>query len=95
MKDKAEWKSLRRTFNSSMMSMILFQLEYKAQKVIKVNKYFTSSKTCSHCGNIKKDLQLSDRTYTCEACGLSINRDLNAALNLMKSGTVSPVVSVE
>ena len=95
MKDKAKWKSLRRTFNSSMMSMILFQLEYKAQKVIKVNRYFPSSKTCSHCGNIKKDLQLSDRTYTCEACGLSIDRDLNAALNLMKSGTVSPVVSVE
>lgn len=95
MKDKAEWKSLRKTFNSSMMSMILFQLEYKAQKVIKINKYFPSSKTCSHCGNVKKDLQLSERTYTCEACGLSIDRDLNAALNLMKLGTVSPVVSVE
>ena len=95
MKDKAEWKSLRRIFNSSMMSMILFQLEYKAQKLIKVNRYFPSSKTCSNCGNIKKDLQLSERTYTCEACGLSIDRDLNAALNLMKSGTVSPVVSVE
>ena len=95
MKDKAEFKSLRRTFNSSMMSMILFQLEYKAQKLVKVNKYFPSSKMCSHCGNIKKDLQLSDRTYTCEACGLSIDRDLNAALNLMKSGMVNPVVSVE
>ena len=95
MKDKAEWKSLRRTFNSSMISMILFQLEYKAQKVIKVNKYFPSSKTCSNCGHKKENLELSDRTYTCEACGLSIDRDFNAALNLMKSGTVSPVVSVE
>ena len=95
MKDKAEFKSLRRTFNSSMMSLILFQLEYKAQKLVKVNRYFPSSKTCSRCGHIKKDLQLSDRTYTCEACGLSIERDLNAALNLMKSGMVNPVVSVE
>ena len=95
MKDKAEFKSLRRTFNSSMMSLILFQLEYKAQKLVKVNRYFPSSKTCSRCGHIKKDLQLSERTYTCEACGLSIDRDLNAALNLMKSGIVNPVVSVE
>ena len=95
MKDKAKWKSLRKTFNSSMMSLILFQLEYKTQKLVKVNRYFPSSKTCSNCGHKKENLELSDRTYTCEACGLSIDRDLNAALNLMKSGTVSPVVSVE
>ena len=95
MKDKAKWKSLRRTFNSSMMSMILFQLEYKAQKLVKVNKYFPSSKMCSNCGHKKENVELSERTYTCEACGLSIDRDLNAALNLMKSGMVNPVVSVE
>ena len=95
MKDKAEWKSLRRTFNSSMMSMILFQLEYKAQKLIKVNRFFPSSKMCSNCGHKKENLELSERTYTCEACGFSIDRDLNAALNLMKSGMVNPVVSVE
>ena len=82
MKDKAEWKSLRRTFNSSMMSLILSQLEYKAQKVIKVNRFFPSSKLCSNCGHKKENLELSERTYTCEACGFSIDRDLNAALNL-------------
>ena len=95
MKDKAEFKSLRKAFNDSMMGVILYQLSYKAQNHVKVDRFFPSSKLCSNCGHKKENLELSDRTYTCEACGLSINRDLNAALNLMKSGTVSPVVSVE
>lgn len=46
------------------------------------SQWFPSSKTCSCCGNIKKDLKLSDRTYICKSCGLEIDRDLNAAINL-------------
>ena len=46
------------------------------------NKYFASSKTCSCCGNKKDNLSLSDRTYHCDECGLEIDRDLNAAINL-------------
>ena len=45
-----------------------------------------------HVRRIKKDLKLSDRTYTCE-CGLKIDRDLNAALNLAKAGTISSVIT--
>jgi len=41
---------------------------------------------CSGCGNIKEDLKLSDREYVCENCGLVINRDLNAAVNLKNYG---------
>ncbi|MHB1208864.1 MAG: zinc ribbon domain-containing protein [Acidimicrobiales bacterium] len=41
-----------------------------------------SSQTCSGCGNIKGDLTLADWTYVCEACGLVINHDLNATINL-------------
>ena len=46
------------------------------------NRFYASSKTCSVCGSIKKDLKLSDRTYICPECGAVIDRDLNAAINL-------------
>ena len=47
-----------------------------------VDKYYPSSKKCSRCGNIKNDLKLSDRVYKCDRCGLTIDRDFNASLNL-------------
>ena len=46
-----------------------------------VDRFYPSSKTCSQCGKIKKDLKLSDRIYRCD-CGLIIDRDLNASINL-------------
>lgn len=46
-----------------------------------VDRFYPSSKTCSNCGEVKKDLKLSDRVYKCK-CGLSIDRDLNASINL-------------
>mgnify|MGYP001562057163 CR=1 FL=1 len=61
------------------------QLEYKAKwygrQVVVVDRYFPSSKTCSSCGTIKEDLKLSERVYKCD-CGLQIDRDMNAAINL-------------
>ncbi|MGD9395002.1 MAG: RNA-guided endonuclease TnpB family protein [Candidatus Thorarchaeota archaeon] len=63
------------------------QLEYKCQwygsQLVVVPRTFPSSKLCSHCGHIKKELLLSEREYVCEQCGLQIDRDLNAALNLV------------
>ena len=41
---------------------------------------------CSKCGDIKQDLQLSDRTYVCESCGLEIDRDYNASKNIFRRG---------
>ena len=46
------------------------------------NRFYASSKTCSRCGAVKKDLKLSDRAYICKECGATIDRDLNAAINL-------------
>ena len=46
-----------------------------------VDRFYPSSKTCSNCGKIKKDLKLSDRIYKCD-CGFTIDRDLNASINL-------------
>jgi len=47
-----------------------------------VDRYYASSKICSCCGNRKPILSLSERKYTCDVCGLEINRDLNASINL-------------
>ena len=62
------------------------QIKYKSEeygiKLIEANKFYPSSKTCSCCGNIKKELPLKIRTYRCEECGLVIDRDYNASLNL-------------
>ena len=49
-----------------------------------VDRFYPSSKTCSNCGSIKKDLKLKDRVYKC-SCGLIIDRDLNASINLKNS----------
>jgi putative transposase len=63
------------------------QLEYKCQwygsQLVVASRRFPSSKKCSGCGHKKKELSLSEREYECEECGLKINRDLNAALNLV------------
>ena len=65
------------------------QLKYKSElnniPVIIADSFFPSSKLCSCCGNIKKDLKLSDRIYKCE-CGNIIDRDFQASVNLKKYG---------
>ena len=50
-----------------------------------VDTFYPSSKTCSCCGGIKKDLKLKDRIYKCSSCGLEIDRDYNASINLEKA----------
>lgn len=52
---------------------------------VKINQWIPSSKKCSCCGNIKSDLTLSDRIYEC-SCGLKLDRDLNASINILNEG---------
>lgn len=61
---------------------IKYKCEYYGIEFVEVGRFYASSKTCSHCGHIKTDLRLSDRIYQCPECGLVIDRDLNAAINL-------------
>ena len=65
------------------------QIEYKSEwngiQVVIADRYFPSSKLCSHCGSVKKDLKLTDRIYKCE-CGNVIDRDYQASLNLKMYG---------
>ena len=53
-----------------------------ARALTVADRYYPSSKMCSNCGNIKEKLSLAERIYKCEVCGLEIERDLNAAINL-------------
>lgn len=65
---------------------IRWQLEYKAvlggSTVVIADRFYPSSKECSACGNVKKELGLGERTYTCSVCEFTCDRDLNAAYNL-------------
>ena len=59
--------------------MLSFGIEF-----VQADRFYPSSKTCSCCGNVKQNLKLSDRVYECESCGLVIDRDYNAAINLSR-----------
>ncbi|MBV9386436.1 MAG: transposase [Chroococcidiopsidaceae cyanobacterium CP_BM_ER_R8_30] len=75
------------------------QLDYKCQlygtKFVVADRWFPSSKMCSHCGYIKDSLLLEERVYKCEDCGCSIDRDLNAARNLSNWGRLALRKSTE
>ena len=66
--------------------MLLRQLEYKTnwsgKNLIKIDRWFPSSKTCSNCGTVKDELSLSERVYCCATCSIKIDRDVNAAINI-------------
>jgi len=79
-------KHLSEKINEAKFYEIRRQLEYKSKwnniNLIIADRWFPSSKTCSCCGYKKDKLSLSERTYVCEECGLIIDRDYNASLNL-------------
>ena len=81
---------LAKSISDVSWSEFVRQLEYKAnryrRKIIKVPIFYPSSKTCSSCGNIKETLTLSERIYHCEYCGLEIDRDYNASINILRKG---------
>lgn len=69
--------------------MILAQLAYKiswsdGSLLVAADRFYPSSKTCSECGTVKSKLRMAERVFTCERCGNSKDRDLNAALNLAR-----------
>ena len=67
------------------------QLKYKTARsgarLHVVDRWFASSKTCSGCGGVKAKLSLAERTYRCDSCGLTMDRDLNAAINILIAGS--------
>lgn len=73
------------------------QLEYKTARtgaqLHVIDRWYPSSKTCSNCGRVKTKLSLSERTYSCEHCGLTIDRDLNAAINIRVAGSAPETIN--
>ena len=81
-------KHLARAIQEQCLYEFIRQMRYKCEwngiEFVQANRFYPSSKTCSCCGNVKRDLKLSDRIYKCDICGLKIDRDYNAAINLSK-----------
>ncbi|MFC9542097.1 RNA-guided endonuclease TnpB family protein [Lysinibacillus sp. NPDC056959] len=66
-------------------TFLRYKLEEQGKKLIKIDKWFPSSKTCSCCGQVKESLSLSERTFHCD-CGFVADRDWNAAINIKHEG---------
>ncbi len=80
-------KYLSKAISEQKLYEFIRQMKYKCKfngiEFVQADRFFPSSKMCSRCGKIKKNLKLSDRIYKCE-CGLEIDRDKNASINLSK-----------
>ena len=87
-------RHLSRSISDAAMGELSRQLLYKARwhgvEVRVADRWFPSSKTCSSCGVVRNELDLSTRTYSCGVCGLVIDRDLNAAINLARWQPAGP-----
>ena len=68
------------------LSFLEYKLNWRGKKLIKVDRYFPSSKLCSECGYKNANLTLNDRHWTCPICGKIHDRDINAAINIKKEG---------
>lgn len=83
-------RCLARAINDVGFAEIRRQLEYKAEiygsKVVVISRWEPTSKTCSNCGCKKDVIALSERVFTCTHCGFSLDRDLNAARNILAAG---------
>lgn len=84
MKNRHLSKAVQRQLFGEFIRQMKYKCEWNGIAFVQVDRFYPSSKTCSACGCIKSDLKLSDRVYTCPGCGQTIDRDLNAAINLMK-----------
>jgi putative transposase len=68
------------------VSMLEYKLKDQGKELIKVDKWFPSSKMCSNCGSMRESLSLDERVYHCENCGNILDRDLNASYNIREEG---------
>ena len=86
MKNKHLAKAVQEQKLAEFYRIMQYKCLWHGIRLITADRFYASSKTCSICGNIKKDLKLSDRTYHCENCGAVIDRDMNASMNLYQYG---------
>lgn len=82
MKNKHLSRSIAEMGFYDFIRIMKYKCEESNIKFFQVDRFFPSSKTCSHCGCVHKGLKLSDRIFECPSCGFTIDRDFNAAMNL-------------
>jgi putative transposase len=71
---------------SDFVRMLDYKSKWYGKTLVKVGRFYPSSKTCNACGVINQGLQLSDRVWDCSHCGVKVDRDLNASLNILQEG---------
>jgi len=79
-------KSIQELSISRFIQILEYKAEWYGRSVVKVGRFFPSSKLCSECGNKNNELTLKDRNWICSACGTNHDRDLNAAKNVLMEG---------
>ena len=83
-------KRLSKSIADASWGDFLRKLKYKTmwygRELIEIDKWFPSSKTCSCCGTVNKSLILQDRKWQCSCCRESLDRDINAAINILTAG---------
>ena len=98
-KNMVKNKRLSKAIQDVSWSSFISKLEYKVAEnqgcLVKIDTYYPSSKTCSNCGCVKETLSLSERTYNCEECGFTIDRDLNASINILNVGLNQNTVATD
>ena len=82
MKNRHLSKAIQEQKLHEFIRQMKYKCEFNGIEFIQADRIYPSSKVCSCCGNIKKDLKLKDRVYVCDKCGLEIDRDKNASINL-------------
>ena len=68
------------------VTLLQYKCDWYGKELVKVNRFYPSSKTCGDCGWINQELKLSDREWTCKSCGVVHDRDWNASKNILKEG---------
>ena len=86
MKNKHLSKAIAEQEFYEFIRQMKYKCEFNGIEFVQADRFYPSSKTCSCCGHIKKDLKLKDRIYVCDKCGLEIDRDFNASINLSNYG---------
>ena len=84
MKNRHLSKAIQEQCFGEFIRQMQYKCEWNGIEFVQVGRFYPSSKTCSCCGAIKRDLRLRDRVYVCAECGAEIDRDYNAAINLSR-----------
>jgi len=71
---------------SKFIELLSYKAEWNDKKIVKIDRFFPSSKTCNCCGYINQNLKLDMREWACPSCHIKLDRDLNASINILKEG---------